>query len=51
MKFEDMDELVFLWEEYGREKNSNLTKDAIELKRQVKEFVKSLPTFIEEEKC
>ena len=44
MKDEKMDELVFLWEEYGKEKDSKLTKGAIELKQQVREFVKSLPT-------
>ncbi len=44
MKFKDMDELVFLWQEYGKEKDSKLTKGAIKLKQQVREFVKSLPT-------
>ena len=39
-----MDELVFLWEEYVKEKDSKLTKGAIKLKQQVREFVNSLPT-------
>jgi len=47
MNYEDMDELVFLWKEYGKEKNSKLTKGAIKLKQQVRAFVKSLPTFKE----
>jgi len=47
MKFLEMEELIFLWEEYVKEKDSKLTKGAIGLKRQVREFVKSLPTFKE----
>ena len=44
MKHEEMDEFAFLWEEYAHEKDNKLTKGAIELKQQVIEFVKSLPT-------
>ena len=43
MDKEEMDELIFLWREYGLEKNSNLTKDAIELKKEVLVFVEALP--------
>ncbi len=47
MKGSDMDELIFVWEEYGKEKDSKLTKNAIELKRKVRSFVRNLPTFDE----
>ena len=49
MEFRDMDELAFLWKEYGKEKDSRLCKDAIALKKKVRDFVKSLPTFQEDE--
>jgi len=44
MKPEEMDELAFLWQAYAKERDDKLTKGAIELKQQVIEFVKSLPT-------
>lgn len=47
MKASDMDELIFLWKYYGKEKDSKLTKGAIDLKRKVRAFVESLPTFKE----
>lgn len=48
MKIRDMDELVFLWKEYGKSRNKDLTKDAQDLKQQVRKFVESLPTFQED---
>lgn len=42
-----MDELVFLWKEYARERDNKLTKDAIELKQKLREFIKELPAFKE----
>lgn len=42
-----MDELVFLWKEYAKEKDSKLTRDAIELKQKLREFIRSLPSFEE----
>ena len=47
MKVSDMDELVFLWKEYGKVHDERLTKDAQDLKQQVLGFVQSLPTFHE----
>jgi hypothetical protein len=47
MKAFDMDELVFLWKEYGKARDKDLTKDAQDLKRQIRKFVRSLPEFIE----
>jgi len=47
MKVSEMDELVFLWTEYGKYRDSKLTLDAIELKNRLRKFVKSLPTFQE----
>jgi len=47
MKVSDMDELVFLWKEYGKVHDKRLTKDAQDLKQQVLGFVQSLPTFHE----
>jgi len=47
MRVSDMDKLVFLWEEYGKARDKNLTKDAQDLKQQVRKFVQSLPTFHE----
>jgi len=47
MKVSDMDELVFLWKEYGKVHDERLTKDAQDLKQQVLRFVQSLPTFHE----
>jgi hypothetical protein len=43
MKAIEMDELVFLWESYGKAHDSKLTKDAIELKQNVRKFIASLP--------
>ncbi len=43
MKEKDMDELVFLWEEYGKEKEKKLTLGGISLKNDVRCFVSSLP--------
>ena len=51
MKVSDMDELVFLWKEYGKVHDERLTKDAQDLKQQVRGFVQSLPTFHEKAKC
>ena len=50
MKVSDMDELVFLWKEYGKVHDERLTKDAQDLKQQVLGFVQSLPTFHEKAK-
>jgi hypothetical protein len=47
MKVREMDELVFLWKEYGKANNEELTRGAQHLKDQVREFVQSLPTFHE----
>lgn len=47
MKVRDMDELVFLWKEYVKANNEELTRDAQNLKDQVRKFVQSLPTFHE----
>jgi hypothetical protein len=47
MKVSDMDELVFLWKEYGKARNKDLTRDAQDLKQKVRKFVQSLPTFQE----
>lgn len=33
------EEIVFLWNEYGKENDERLTKDAIELKRKILDFV------------
>ena len=50
VKVSDMDELVFLWKEYGKVHDERLTKDAQDLKQQVLGFVQSLPTFQEKAK-
>jgi hypothetical protein len=50
VKVSDMDELVFLWKEYGKVHDKRLTKDAQDLKQQVLGFVQSLPTFHEKAK-
>jgi hypothetical protein len=47
MKVREMDELVFLWEEYAKASDMKLTEGAQDLKYRVREFVKSLPTFKE----
>ena len=47
MKVDDMDELVFLWNDYGKARNKTLTNSAKDLKKQVRKFVQSLPTFQE----
>lgn len=47
MKVSDMDELVFLWKEYGKARNKSLNVGAQDLKRQVRKFVQSLPAFYE----
>lgn len=49
MNPEEMDELIFTREEYGKGDASKMTEGAKDLKRQVREFVKSLPTFVEKE--
>ena len=48
MNREEMDELVFLWEDYAKEDDDKLTEGAILLKKQVLEFVNELitPKFI-----
>lgn len=48
MNDEEMDELVFVWKEYGTEPNCMLTKGAIELKQKVIKYVKELivPEFV-----
>ena len=45
MKVSDMDELIFLWKEYGIAHDKDLTKDAQDLKKQIRRFVQSLPKF------
>lgn len=47
MKIRDMDELVFLWREYGKAHDKDLTLDAQNLKKKMRKFVQSLPTFHE----
>lgn len=47
MKVKDMDELVFLWKEYAKAHDKDLTEGAQVLKQQVRKFVQSLPTFHE----
>ena len=47
MKIRDMDEFVFLWKEYGKAHDKDLTKGAQDLKRQIRKFVQGLPTFQE----
>lgn len=49
MKVSDMDELVFLWQEYAKARDKDLTVDAQDLKRQIRRFILSLPTFKEDE--
>ena len=44
MNDEEMETLIFLWQEYAKERDIKLTKGAINLKHQIREFVKSLPT-------
>jgi hypothetical protein len=46
MNDEEMDDLVFLWKEYGLEDDSKLTKDAQGLKRAIRDFVQKLPKFV-----
>lgn len=48
MRICEMDEFVFLWKEYGKAHDKDLTKGAQNLKHQVRKFVQSLPTFQEE---
>jgi hypothetical protein len=43
MNCEDFEELIFLWQEYACEKDSNLTRDAQKLKQNTLLFIKSLP--------
>lgn len=43
MNTENFQELMFLWNEYGTEKDKYLTKDAQELKQKVLKFVTDLP--------
>lgn len=43
-----MDELVFLWHEYAKAHDKDLTEDAQDLKRQIRKFVQALPIFKEE---
>jgi hypothetical protein len=47
MKVSDMDELVFLWKEYAKARDKDLTEDAKDLKRQIRKFIQSLPKFDE----
>lgn len=47
MKVSDMDELIFLWKEYAKAHDKDLTKGAQDLKRQIRKFVQSLPKFDE----
>lgn len=46
MNDSEMDELFFLWQEYGKEIDKKLTSDAIQLKKAVREYVKNLPKFL-----
>jgi hypothetical protein len=48
---EEMDELVFVWDEYAKQDESTLTKDAIKLKQEVRRYVRSLPApkFVKEQ--
>lgn len=43
MKKEEFEELLFVYEEYGFEEDNKLTKDAIQLKKDVLKYVESLP--------
>ena len=45
MNDEDMNDLVWLWKEYATEKDENLTKEAIELKKDIIAFVRTLPKY------
>lgn len=49
MKVSDMDILIFLWQEYAKAHDKDLTVSAQDLKRQIRIFVLSLPTFKENE--
>jgi hypothetical protein len=47
MKVSEMDELIFLWKEYGKARDNGLTEDAQELKKKLRKFIQSLPKFEE----
>jgi hypothetical protein len=44
MNQKEFEELIFLWREYGTEKDKYLNKDAQQLKREILYFVDCLPT-------
>jgi len=44
MQIKEMDELIFLWKEYGKCRDKNLSIGAQKLKQQIRKFIKSLPT-------
>jgi hypothetical protein len=48
MKIRDMDTLIFLWQEYAKAHDKDLTIGAQDLKKQIRIFVSALPTFKEE---
>jgi len=47
MNEEEMDDFVFLWQEYAKESDSKLTVNAIKLKQEIIDFVNNLPVFKE----
>ena len=44
---EEFRDLMFLWHEYATERDKYLTEGAIYLKKQILQFVESLPVFRE----
>lgn len=48
MNKDDFEELIFIWEEYGKASDNILTVGAIALKKKVIEFVLTLPELDED---
>ena len=48
MKVSEMDDFIFLWKEYGKAQDKDLTEDAKNLKERIRKFVHSLPKFKED---
>jgi hypothetical protein len=47
MRVKEMDELVLVWVEYAKCRDSKLTQDAIEFKRRIRKYVEKLPALKE----